>query len=72
MQGEGTPPLQAVTRVAEGIFSVTQRGRQSHCSCLSRFWVTRMVRPPDVSRNQRGHKFSNTAARILTPSTPLY
>uniref|UniRef100_A0A915HWR5 Uncharacterized protein n=1 Tax=Romanomermis culicivorax TaxID=13658 RepID=A0A915HWR5_ROMCU len=39
MRGEGTPPLLAIARVAKGIFGIAQRGRWSHCSCLSRFWA---------------------------------
>uniref|UniRef100_A0A915K067 Uncharacterized protein n=1 Tax=Romanomermis culicivorax TaxID=13658 RepID=A0A915K067_ROMCU len=39
MQGEGTPPLQAIAGLAKGISGVTQRGQQSHCSCLSQFRV---------------------------------
>uniref|UniRef100_A0A915IIT3 Uncharacterized protein n=1 Tax=Romanomermis culicivorax TaxID=13658 RepID=A0A915IIT3_ROMCU len=39
MQGERAPPLQAITGVAEGIFSITRRGRRSRCSCLSPFWM---------------------------------
>uniref|UniRef100_A0A915JLM8 Uncharacterized protein n=1 Tax=Romanomermis culicivorax TaxID=13658 RepID=A0A915JLM8_ROMCU len=43
MQGEGTPPLQAIAGVAEGIFGVTQWGQRSRCSCLSRFWAARRL-----------------------------